>query len=500
MISPLLLTDRAVLQAGVEIPLLGAARPRTEVRVALAGQRASGVADAEGRWRMTLGPFPPGGPHTLVLDRSDEASLTLRDLLVGEVWVCAGQSNMEFPLKDAEGAKEALAGSDRPRMRLFNVAHRVCDAPRADLPGGAWEVCGPGTAASFSAVGYFFGAHLQDELGVPVGLIEAAVGATPGEAWMPLEALAADADLQPILDRRRRSLEVYPDPQGTYEKAFAEWDRVADQAERQGRPIPGAHPKLIGPEHPWTPAGLFNGMIAPLTSYPVRGVIWYQGEAAPERAYQYRKLFRVLIRSWRQAWGRTEMPFLFVQAPAFGPRRSQPCEHSWAELREAQQMALAEANTAMAVAIDCGGEKNIHPARKKPLGDRLALAARAKAYGQEIVWSGPLFRGMAVEGSRVRLRFDHAAGGLRTSDGRPPRGFAVSGGATDFSAGNRNFVWAQARIQGNEVLVQSPRVPMPQAVRYAWAQNPDCNLVNAQGLPAAPFRTDDYPGVTVANR
>jgi sialate O-acetylesterase len=228
-------------------------------------------------------------------------------------------------------------------------------------------------------------------------------------------------------------------------------------------------------------------------------VIWSQGAAAPERAFQYRSLFRALIREWRRAWGVEDLPFLFVQEAAFGPRRDEPGEHSWAELREAQAMALSEPNTAMAVALDCGEAANIHPRRKIPVAERLALAARAIAYGEPLEWSGPRYRGMTVEGAGIRVRFDHAAGGLATADGAAPRGFAVSAGAGSTDAGNRGFTWAGARIEGRDVVVSSPAVPHPVAVRYAWAQNPDANLINAAGLPAAPFRSDDWPGVTVHN-
>lgn len=497
---PAILSENAVVQRGVDLPVGGSASPGERVRLTFRGHHVATVAGSEGRWRVRLGPFEAGGPDELVVETGGRAK-TVRNVLVGDVWLCAGQSNMAQALRDTEGGEAEAARAEPSGVRLFTVPRRVAAAPCEEFNGGAsWAICSPDSVSGFSAVGHYFGKHLHRELGVPIGLVQAAVGATPGESWVSMSVLESDEDYGPILERWRRSLADHPDPDGAYGRAFAQWDRQADLAEREGRPIPGAHPKLIGPGHPWTPAGLFNGMIAPLTSFPIRGVIWYQGAAAPDRAFQYRKLFRALIRDWRRAWRQGDFPFLFGQEAGFGPRRAEPTEHSWAELREAQAMALAEPNTAMAVAIDLGEEKNIHPLRKKPLGDRLALAARARVYGHDVCWSGPVFRAMTREGGRLRLCFHHACGGLRTSDGRPPLGFALSGGAVGFSSGNRGFVWAQAKIEGDEVLVWSDEAPHPVAVRYAWAQNPDCNLVNAAGLPAAPFRTDAWPGVTVSNR
>jgi len=494
-----LTSDHAVLQRNMPLPLCGAAAPGERVTIEFRGRQHRAAADTAGKWRIVLDPQESGGPDDLVISTAAGRSVTVRDVLVGEVWVCAGQSNMAFALKDATGGLAEAAQAQLPLLRLLTVPHVVADQPCNKLPPTGWQACAPEAAASFSAVGYYFGKHLVEKLDLPVGLIQAAIGATPAESWVARTALESDGDYRPILERWRRSLACYPDPEQTYAKAFAEWDRAADTAEREGRPIPGAHPKLIGPGHSWTPSGLFNGMIAPLTAFPIRGVIWYQGAAAPERAHQYRKVFRALIRDWRRAWGQGDFPFLFVQEAAFGPKRAEPCEHSWAELREAQQMALAEPNTAMAVAVDVGAEKDIHPPDKKPVGDRLALLARSTVYHQHIPCTSPVVRAMTIDGPRVRLRFSHTYGRLLTSDSGPLKGFAISGGATDFSRGNRGFVWAEAQIEGNDIVIWSHEVARPQAVRYAWAQNPTCNLINAAGIPAAPFRTDDWPGVTVSN-
>ena len=490
--------DGAVVQRDVDLRLRGTAAPGDSIHGVFANREFMAAADSAGEWTASLGCHGAGGPYDLRVADDHGTQVILRNLLVGEVWICSGQSNMEMPLSRASGGAADAARAADDGLRLMIVPPRVADEPAKSCE-ARWQASGPESAAPFSAMGYYFGRHLREALGVPIGLIQAAVGNTPGEAWTPRPDLDADADFTPIFERWRRSLAVYPDAAGTYAAAFAEWDGATDLAEREGRPIPGAHPKLVGPGHPWTPAGLFNGMIAPVTGFPIRGVVWYQGAGAPERATQYRKLFRVLIRAWRRWWGQGDFPFLFGQEANFGPRRDLPCEHSWAELREAQAMALAEPNTGMAVAIDVGDATDIHPVRKKPLGDRLALIARHKVYGHAVAWSGPTLRAVRIDGDRVRLAFDHCEGGLTTSDGDAPRGFAVSGGAQSFAAGNRGFTWAEAEISGDEVVAWSGDVAHPIAVRYAWAQNPACNLVNGAGLPASPFRTDDWPGVTESN-
>ena len=363
---PGLLRDHAVLQQGLPLPLCGQAQPGATVTIAFRGQSWRATADATGRWQATLGPFPAGGPDDLEVRGARGDGTVVRDLLVGEVWLCAGQSNMEFALADAEGGAAAAAAAHTDGIRLLTMPRLAAEEPGAEPADAPWAVCRPEVAARFSAVGYYFGAEIHRRRGVPVGLIQAAVGNTPGEAWLARALLENDDEFRPILERWRRSLAVYPDPDQTYARAFAQWDHDADLAEREGRPIPGAHPKLVGPGHAWTPGGLFNGMIVPLRGYPLRGVIWYQGAGAPDRAYQYRRLFRELIRDWRRLWGQGDFPFLFVQEAGFGPRRAEPGEHSWAELREAQQMALAEPHTARRWPSSSAGRPTSIPAASSP--------------------------------------------------------------------------------------------------------------------------------------
>ena len=495
MTSPLL-TDHAVVQRDAPLSLCGRAERGSAVEITFLGNTWTTTADKNGAWALDIGPFNVGGPDTLVIKVGDTEE-QFRNVVVGDVWVCSGQSNMEMALSGAEHGPEDASRASDPELRLITVPGRVSLDAATDIAGSAWCACTPETVIDFSALAYYTARDLRKALNVPIGLISASVGATPGESWVPMDVLESEDQFAPILERWQQSLRDFPARQDDYDKAFVQWDHDTDLAEREGRPIPGGHPKLVGPDNTWTPAGLFNGMIAPLTSTPIKGILWYQGAAAPERAHQYRALFRRLIQRWRQAWGLGDISFIYAQEANFGPRRDEPCEHSWAELREAQTMGLAEPNAAMAVAIDLGEEQNIHPIRKAPLGARLALATRKVAYGEDILHSGPTFKSMSIDGDTARVRFDHTGDGLKTSDGRPPIGFAISPGCTDFTRGNRSFTWADARIEGHDIIVTSDAVAKPVAVRYAWAQNPDCNLVNSAGLPAVPFRTDDWPGVTV---
>lgn len=497
--SSLLLKDNAVLQRDIVLPLSGQAESGNAVTISFMGNRWTASVSDSGTWHTHIGPLKAGGPGTFIIQAGDHEQ-RFRNVVVGDIWVCSGQSNMAMPLSGAERGKEDAALANDPGLRLMTIPQCVQLEPASGIGNYSWCECNPDTVGTFSALAYYTARDLRNALDVPIGLISASVGETPGEAWIPMDVLESDDSLVPILERWRQSLKDVPDCEGSYKDAFARWDHDADLAEREGRPIPGPHPKLVGPESKWTPAGLFNGMISPLTSTPIKGILWYQGAAAPDRAYQYRTMFRRLIQSWRRAWELGDIPFIYAQEANFGPRRDEPSEHSWAELREAQFMGLAEPHTAMAVAIDLGEATNIHPIKKAPLGARLALAARAAAYAEDLPYSGPTFKAMSVEGDTVRVQFDHTYGRLQTSDGRPPVGFAVSAGCTDFTRGNRGFVWADSRIDGDEVLIRSNSVARPVAVRYAWAQNPDCNLTNSEGLPAVPFRTDDWPGVTIACR
>jgi sialate O-acetylesterase len=482
-----------VLQQKMRNPVWGWAAPGENVTVSLGGHRETATADGSGRWQLRLPPMKAGGPYEMTVSGGN--AVTVHNVAVGEVWVASGQSNMEWNLGwETTGYKEEIAAANFPMIRMMTVDKTVAGGPKPDVA-GKWEVSGPETAGHFSAVGYHFAKELHRALGVPVGIIHTSWGGTPAESWTRISTLAADSALRPVLDRWDRTVAGYPEARRTYERQRREWQKAADAAKAEGKPAP---PEPRAPEdplrNPWWPGSLYNGMIAPLVPYGIKGAIWYQGESNADRAYQYRTLFPTMIRDWRRAWGQGDFPFLFVQLANFMPAKEEPGEDAWAELREAQTKTLSLPKTGMASAIDVGDAVDIHPRNKREVGRRLALNALAIAYGRdEGEYAGPLYRSRKVEGGRVRLKFDHAEGGLSAKDGAPLKGFAVAGA-------DRKFVWANAEIDGDEVVVWSDAVPRPAAVRYGWASTPPSTLYNKDGLPASPFRTDDWPGVTVNNR
>ncbi|HEV3203508.1 MAG TPA: sialate O-acetylesterase, partial [Gemmataceae bacterium] len=407
---------------------------------------------------------------------------------VGEVWVCSGQSNMAWRVEQSANAQEEIANAHHPMIRLFSVAQAHADTPLETVK-GQWVECGPKTAGSFAAVGYFFGRDLHKALGVPVGLINSSVGGTPAEAWTSQKALERDPALKVITDRYAALMKDYPKAREKYLAAVEKHKEAVTQAKKDGKTPPRAPQAPMGPGNPRRPAALYNGMIAPLIPYGIRGAIWYQGESNAGQAYLYRTLFPAMIKNWREDWGLGNFPFLFVQLAPYMKIETEPKESAWAELREAQLLASQTLpNTAMAVITDVGEEKDIHPKKKGPVGNRLALAARALAYGEKIEYSGPVYKTMTIKGDQVHLRFDHSGGGLMVK-GDQLQGFTIAGA-------NHQFVNAEAQIQNGEVVVWSPKVPNPGAVRFGWANYPVVNLWNKDGLPATPFRTDDFPLTT----
>jgi sialate O-acetylesterase len=464
------------------------------VHCRLAGQQATTEANAEGAWRVDFAALPAGGPHELQA-RCDGQTLTLADLLVGEVWLCSGQSNMEYTVAALPGAEAFLATADLPAIRLFRVKKQTSAVPNDDLS-GCWRPCDGQSAARFSAVAFHFGRHLQPAIGVPVGLIDASWGGQPGEGWCPLPLVEQDPILRPMIDQRTDLFARYADKDAAYQARLAAWLQAALAHEADAAtPRPGPRPlPPLGPD-PNVPGVLYHAMIEPLVPLPIAGAIWYQGESNSSRAFQYRHLLPALIAGWRQAWQLGDLPVLVVQIAGFRPAPSEPGEAEWAELREAQALTAARMPACHLVsAIDLGDATDIHPPRKEPLGRRLALAALHEVYGRNLVAAGPQFRDLQIEGDQVRLRFDGIGGGLCLREGSALGGFALAGA-------DRRFVWAQARIAGDEVLLSSALVPAPVAVRYAWADNPEqANLANREGFPAFPFRSDDWPGLTDARR
>jgi sialate O-acetylesterase len=489
---PAVIGDNMVLQRGRKAPVWGWAEPGEEVMVSVSwrSMKWAVTADENGRWKFEMKSPKAGGPYEMTL--SGKNAITIKNILVGEVWVCSGQSNMAMSVGSSANAELEIAVSNYPNIRLFTVERKVSEQPQSDCA-GSWTSCSPETIPGFSAVAYYFGRELHKVLDVPVGLIHTSWGGTPAEAWTRREILEKDKDFAPILMRYADAVARYPQAKTEHEQKVAQWKEVVKNARAEGKNPPRQPRAPLGPGHHHSPGGLYNAMIAPLIPYGIQGAIWYQGESNAGRAYQYRKLFPAMIKNWRNDWGQDNFPFLFVQLANFKAVNPQPSESDWAELREAQLMTLALANTGMAVIIDIGEADDIHPKNKQDVGKRLALWALARNYRKKLVYSGSIYKSMKVEGDKIVLQFNHVGGGLVAGEGRALKGFAIAGA-------DRKFVWADAKIVGDGIVVSSDEVSEPVAVRYAWADNPVCNLYNKEGLPASPFRTDDWPGVTVDNK
>ncbi|MCX6626694.1 MAG: sialate O-acetylesterase [Candidatus Solibacter sp.] len=473
---PTLLADHMVIQRGVPVHIWGKADPGEVVSASFRGETKAGAADALGQFHLYLFSGAAGGPFELTVRGANEIVLT--DVLVGDVWVAAGQSNMEWPVRWASRPEAEIAASKHPRIRLFRAMHRVSEFAFDDLWGQPWTSCGPESVADFSAVGYHFGRSLQERLDVPIGLIQMAWGGTPIDSWTSYSAITGDAALMPALAEWAKMMRNHPAALLRYQQECRKWEAAAARAKAARQPFADPPPiKPVGPEGPWKPGAIFNAMVLPAAAYPIRGVIWYQGESntSAERAPLYGRLFRTMIDDWRRVWNQGDFPFLFVQLAGF----TAAPDSWWPELREAQRQALSVANTGMAVAVDLGERDSIHPKNKREVGRRLSLVARAVVSGEQLVYSGPLFRRTTREDGALRLWFDHTGGGL-VARGGALRGFEVAGG-------DQRWETATARIEDGTVVVSSPAVGAPLYVRYGWADFPDCNLYNAEGLPAAPF-------------
>jgi sialate O-acetylesterase len=516
---PALFADGMVLQRDRTVAFWGWAAPGAAVQVALCGKRARTVAEADGRWRLALGPFKAGGPFEVTID-AGEAHTTLHDVLIGEVWVCSGQSNMDYTLQGLTGAskeptitalaesiKAEIAAANDPHLRQFTHPHTLSwEKPAAEFA-GQWGAFTPQTARDFTATGYYFAKVLRQRLGVPVGLIKCAWGGTSIEPWMRTEILNQEPTTRFLVEHWRKQADDYASgkPQERYAQQLAEWKTLEAQAKADKKPVPPMPRKPADPHtHTLWPSTLYNGMIAPAMPFAMRGVIWYQGEsnAGPYGfADTYGTSFRHLIQDWRAQWGQGDFPFLFVQLANLGTPLASPSEDFWAEVRDEQRRTLALPNTGMAVAVDIGQPEDIHPKNKQDLGYRLALWALADTYRQRVpAVSGPLYRRCRVEGARVLVTFAHATGGLMT--GKKVGVAPVSEVAEELkwfqiAGADKQWSWAQATIVGNDtVAVWSDAVPVPVAVRYAWMMGPTgANLYNRAGLPASPFRTDDWPVV-----
>ncbi|HVJ80071.1 MAG TPA: sialate O-acetylesterase [Planctomycetia bacterium] len=481
-----LFSDHMVLQRDAKVAVWGTAADGEKVTVSL-GQSAADTIAKDGRWKVEIGPFPAGGPHVLAIKGNNEVAI--KDVLIGEVWICSGQSNMEWPLKLTDKGSEVAKSANHPQLRLFDVPNTVAQTP-AESVKARWTECNPKSVIEFSAVGYYFGLKLQTELGVPVGMIHSSWGGTPAESWTSTEALAAVPRLkEEILDAFERKLKNFPQIKANAEKAAAEFDKHKGDPAFKGKRRPNV-PQAAWDA--WSPASLYNGMLAPLVPYGIKGAIWYQGESNAGRADQYLTLFPAMISDWRARFGQGDFPFLCVQlAPFLAGDARDPMEKStWAELRESQRLTCKKLpHVGMAVITDAGEARDIHPKNKKTVGERLAAIALVDTYGRSGPGRGPEYKSHEASGSKVTVRFDHLGTGLSVHDGPAVKGFYVCGS-------DRKFYPATAMVEGETVVVSSDQVPMPTHVRYGWNDNPSLNLFNKEGFPATPFKSDDFPWIT----
>jgi len=490
--------DHMVLQQGIKNKVWGKADPGEQVTVMLANQSHTSTAAADGSWHVFLDPVQEyGGPHVLTVKGKN--TLTFSDVLIGEVWVCSGQSNMQWSVNQANDPDLEKATAKYPTIRLISVPQVGTQEPQWNF-NGQWQVCSPGTVGDFSAVGYFFGRQLHQTLGVPVGLIDNAWGGSAADAWVKREKIAAHPTLKGIHDRWVKMEESLPTAMADFEKKLEAHKAAAAQAKAEGKPVPRPPQSPDGQmKGNARPGNIHSGVLTPSIGYGIKGAIWYQGESNTGRAYQYRELFPFMIASWREEWGLGDFPFYWVQLADFKAEKTEPAESDWAELREAQTMTMkALPNTGEAVIIDLGEGKDIHPKNKQGVALRLARWALAETYKVPgIVCRSPLYQTMEKQGSKIVLAFDNVepkAGAWRPFDVAEPFGFTIAGE-------DKKFVAAKARIlPDGRIEVWSEAVADPVAVRYAWADNPDCNMYSAAGLPLTPFRTDDFPGVTVDNK
>jgi sialate O-acetylesterase len=495
---PAILGDNMVLQQKQTNPVWGWDTPGSEVTVRFAGQTRSSTCAADGKWMVKLDPLPANAtPQAMSIEGSTKREL--KNILVGEVWLCSGQSNMGFNVSSSWDADLEALTSKYPNLRLISVPQVGTQEPQKDFK-GEWVAATPETCRDFSAVGFFFGRVLHQTLDVPVGLIDNAWGGSACEAWIRRDVLEEDARFKDIISRWKETESNFK--QADFEKQVAAhrekvaaWAKERREALKAGKPEPAPPPRA--PQNPMTgqhrPGNLYAGVLHPLIGYGIKGAIWYQGESNATRAQEYGMLFPAMIQHWRDEWKQGDFPFYWVQLADFKPCQPDPGDSDWAELRESQTrtMSLLK-NTGQAVTTDLGEANDIHPKNKRDVAERLVRWALAKDYGVKIPHCSPMFRDVRFEGAKAVVGFDQVGTGLRTVDVDEVRGFALCGE-------DRKWVWAEAKILGNDKIEVSARtVAKPVAVRYAWADNPVCNVFSKEGLPLTPFRTDDFPMITDA--
>lgn len=490
-------TDNMVLQRDRPVQIWGWGDPGKKVTVSFGGQEKSAEVDKSGRWLVHLDPMVASGePRVMTVDDS----IKIKNVLVGDVWICSGQSNMEWVVQNTQDAKTEIAKADFLQIRHLKIGHQTNSVPSDNLKAN-WIACSPKTVSPFTAVGYFFGRRLHTELKVPIGLIGANWGGTRIEPWIPYEGYHLVPELKAITDKIDSANPSTPLGKKAHQQCFSDirqWLPEAEKAVEQGlSPKPAPQLPSVGISHQ-DPMQIFHAMVNPLIPYAIRGVIWYQGESNGNEGESYFHKMQALIKGWRKLWKQGEFPFYFVQLTNYGRTSNSPAGgDGWSLLREAQRKTLTVENTGMAVIIDIGAGGDIHPRNKQDVGWRLAQWALAKEYGKDIVPSGPLYKSYQVEGNTIRIEFDHVGKGLMVGkkEGLEPVQKDEQGSLKKFAIAGEDKVWhwADAKIDGNSVIVSSPKVQKPVAVRYAFQMNPvGCNLYNEAGIPASPFRTDNW--------
>ena len=515
---PPLISDDMLLQRS-QAAVWGKADPNETVVVELGGISAKATADKDGSWRVKLNGLNPGLAGTMTI--AGKNTITLQNVTVGDVWVCSGQSNMSMwvgPVttpgawrgyKGVVNFEKEISSAQFPQIRMFQAVPTMSETP-VDEVQGQWKVCTPENVKTWSAVGYFFARQLHQDLGIPIGMIHSSWGGTSAQDWTPSAVIEGDPALkEAYFDPWQTAVASYPAQHEAYEKALPAWREAVAAAKQAGTAIPREPYKPLEPFKPGmeqpghfptpavldTPGAIYNAMISGATKYPIKGAIWFQGESNSwDKIPCYDRLISAMVDSWRKAWGQGDFPFYIVQLANYQARRPEPADSNFALLRDFQRkISLVVPNSGLAVAIDIGDEKDIHPANKQEVGRRLALVAEAKTYGKNLVYSGPFFDSAEFDAAKAKITFKPGSAlGLKTQDGGPIKGFALAGE-------DKKFAWAEAQIVAvgpgaEETLVlSSAQIPKPVAVRYAWASNPEVNLVNNAGLPAVPFRTDDWP-------
>ncbi len=470
-----LFSDHMVLQQEMVLPIWGMADPGEKVIVNIGAFRAETITDSEGKWMVRIGPLKAGGPLDISLYGKD--TLRVKDVLVGEVWVCSGQSNMAMEVRNCLNADKEIASANYPRIRHFQVKRTKATVAMEDLVTevkgrtswlNSWEICDPSTVGHFSGAAYFFARDFYNKYNIPVGIIHASWGGTTAEAWTPRDTLESDKELKDIL----RDWPAYNEDEEWLSQEYQQFVLDLEKARENGQEKPLYFNQ---------PSVLFNGIIAPVIPYAIRGAIWYQGESNRGLPYKYRKMLPGMIDNWRKDWNQGDFPFYYVQIAPFNYNGGV----NSALLREAQLLSLKTTNTGMAVTMDIGNTKDIHPRNKKDVGYRLALWALAKDYGfTNIVFSGPLYKNMIIDGNKIVLSFDYCDG-LKSSDGKPLSHFEIAGD-------DKNFLPAVAEINADKIIVSCNKIEKPVAVRYGWSHTAEPNLCNNAGLPASSFRTDDW--------